>query len=138
MEKSLNSFHRRLLRIAINVRYPKIIKSKKLYTLTKQKPVSQNIQKRRLALLGHILRLHPDTPAQKAIDFYITKDKRPVGRPPATWLELIAKDLEETLKIYKIKSPINNKQSMTRIRALASDKVLWREEIARCTGNNSY
>ncbi len=136
MEKSLDSFHRRLLRIAIDIQYPKIIKSSKLYTLTEEKPVSEKIRRRRLALFGHILRLHPDTPAQKAIDFYITKDKRPVGRPHSTWIALITKDLEATLKTHKIKTPINNMKSMTSLRALASDRPTWREEIERCMRKN--
>ncbi|MCP3931782.1 MAG: hypothetical protein GY705_22125, partial [Bacteroidetes bacterium] len=45
MEKSLDSFHRRLLRIAIDIKYPKIIKSSKLYTLTEEKPVSEKIRR---------------------------------------------------------------------------------------------
>ena len=39
-EKLIDAFHRGLLRISINVRYPKIIKSTKLYTLTQQTPLS--------------------------------------------------------------------------------------------------
>ena len=35
-EKLIDAFHRGLLRISINVRYPNIIKSTKLYTLTQQ------------------------------------------------------------------------------------------------------
>ena len=67
LEKAVDSFHRRILRTAINIKYPKVISSQKLYTLTKEPPLSEKIRKRRLALLGHILRLHPDTPAQRAL-----------------------------------------------------------------------
>ena len=59
LEKAVDSFHRRILRTAINIKYPKVISSQKLYTLTKEPPLSEKIRKRRLALLGHILRLHP-------------------------------------------------------------------------------
>ena len=52
---AIDSFHRRLLRIAINIKYPRIIKNEKLYTLTQEIPLSQKIRKRRLTLLGHIL-----------------------------------------------------------------------------------
>ena len=38
-EKLIDAFHRGLLRISINVRYPKITKSTKLYTLTQQTPL---------------------------------------------------------------------------------------------------
>ena len=91
LEESLNSFHRRILRIAINIRYPKKISSKNLYILTKETPISDRIRKRRIALFGHVLRLHPDTPAQKALQFHIVPRKRPVGHPHATWLALITK-----------------------------------------------
>ena len=80
--KTVDSFHRRIMRVAINVRYPKIITNQKLYTLTKEPPISEKIRKRRLALLGHILRLHPDTPAQKALRYYMTPHPRPVVRLP--------------------------------------------------------
>ena len=83
LEKSLDAFHRRLLRIALNIRYPKTISNQHLYNLTKQTPISERIKKRRLALFGHILRLPPDTPAQQALHFYLTPHRRPVGRPPS-------------------------------------------------------
>ena len=109
LEKSLDAFHRRLLRIALNVKYPKVISSQKLYSLTKEIPVSNKIKKRRLALFGHILRLDPETPAQKAIKYYVDPHKRPVGRPPLTWMALITKDLRNTLKHNNIKTPLNTK-----------------------------
>ena len=65
LEDSLNSFHRRLLRIALNIRYPKKISNSKLYNITKEIPISQKIKKRRLSLFGHILRLDPNTPTQR-------------------------------------------------------------------------
>ena len=88
-EQSLDAFHRRLLRIALNYRYPKIIKNSHLYTLSKEIPVSEKIKKRRLALFGHILRLHQDTPAQKALDYYMIPCKSTVGHPPTTWLSVL-------------------------------------------------
>ena len=98
LENSIDSFYRRLLRISINIKYPKIITNTKLYTLTKETPLSEKIRKRRLALLGHILRIHPETPAQKALQYFVTPHPRPVGRPPLTWIALITKDMEKTLK----------------------------------------
>ena len=93
LENSLNAFHRRLLRIAINARYPKIVSNEKLYKITNEIPISEKIKKRRLALLGHVLRLDPDTPAQRALQYYFTPHRRPVGRPPLTWVALVTKDL---------------------------------------------
>ena len=130
LENSLNSFHRRLLRIALDYRYPKTINNKKLYTLSNEIPLCRKIKRRRLNLLGHILRLHPDTPAQKALNYYMTPLKRPVGRPPQTWIALISKDLKNTLKFHKIKTPLNMK-TLEKLRILAANNKLWREEVAR-------
>ena len=60
----------------------------------------------------------------------MTEDKRPVGRTPLTWLALIAKDLSKTLEKYKIKTPLN-KNSLERLKTLAGDRKIWREEMAR-------
>ena len=107
--KGTINWHRRLLRIALNVKYPKVISNEKLYNITKETPISERIKRRRLALLGHILRLDPDTPAQKALKYYLTPHKRPVGRPPVTWIQLITQDLTNTTKHHNIKTPLNPK-----------------------------
>ena len=133
LEKSIDSFHRRLLRTCLNYRYPKKISSDKLYTLANESPLSDKIGRRRLALLGHILRLHPETPAQKALRYYVTPHPRPVRRPPLTWIALVTKDLEITLKSHKIKTPLTD-TSLNQLQLLANDKNLWRVEIARCKG----
>ena len=130
LEKSLDAFHRKLLRIALNYIYPKIISNEKLYHLSKEIPLSQKIKKRRLSLLGHILRLHPDTPAQKALNLFMIPHKRPVGRPPVTWISLITKDLKNTLDHHNINSPLNE-TSLDKLKTIAADKDLWRLEISR-------
>ena len=135
LEKSLDAFHRRLLRIALNIRYPKTISNQHLYNLTKQTPISERIKKRRLALFGHILRLPPDTPAQQALHFYLTPHRRPVGRPPLTWLALVTKDLRHTLIHHNIKTPLN-KNSIDRLSVIAKDNTAWRIEIERSMESN--
>ena len=100
--------------------------------MTNETPLSEKIQKRRLQLFGHILRLHPDTPAQKALDYFVTPGKRPVGHPKDTWLALITKDLTKTIKQYKIKTPFN-KSSLETLKNLAGDRIIWRREMAKCT-----
>ena len=135
LEKSLNSFHRRLLRIALNIKYPKIISSQKLYNITKEVPITERIKRRRLALLGHILRLDKDTPAQKALQFYLTPHKRPVGRPPLTWIKLITQDLTNTTKHHNIKTPLDP-TSLQKLIVLAKDKEGWKREIVRSMKGN--
>ena len=121
LEKSLDSFHRKLLRIALNYHYPKTINNTKLYTLTQESQISRRIKRRRLSLFGHILRLHPETPAQRALQYYLTPHPRPVGRPPLTWIALITKDLSNTLNHHKIKTPLN-KNSLNRLK-LPADRL---------------
>ena len=93
------------------------------------------MRKRRLTLLGHILRLHPDTPAQRALEYFFTPYKRPVGHPYHTWIAQVTKDLERTLKHHKIKSPLN-RNSLQRLKILAADRVVWREEVTRSKDRN--
>ena len=104
--------------------------------LTRKTEVStQHEKKRRLALVGHILRLDPETPAQRAIRYYVAPHKRPVGRPPLTWMALITKDLHNTLTHNHIKTPLNPK-SLQKLTVIAEDKTLWRTEIARSMGSD--
>ena len=135
LEKSLNSFHRRLLRIALNIKYPKIISSQKLYNITKEVPITERIKRRRLALLGHILRLDKDTPAQKALQFFMTPHKRPVGRPPLTWIKLVTQDLTNTITHHNIKTPLDP-TSLQKLIVLAKDKDGWKREIVRSMKDN--
>ena len=130
IEDSLNSFHRRLLRIALNVKYPKKISNAKLYKITKEIPISEKIKKRRLSLFGHILRLDPDTPAQRALQYFITPAQRPVGGQHSTWLGLVTRDLKHTLTHHNIKTPLNQK-SLQSLSTLARDNAMWRKEIVR-------
>ena len=135
LEESLDAFHRRLLRITLNYVYPKKISNEKLYTLSEEVPLSQKIKRRRLNLFGHILRLDPETPAKKAIQYYLTPHLRPVGRPPTTWLSVVSKDLANTLNQHRIRTPIN-RRSLNRLEDLAKNRILWREEVMRSMRGN--
>ena len=136
LRDQLDSFHRRLLRIALNYVYPKVISSEKLYTLTQEISISTKIKRRRLNLLGHILRLHQDTPAQRAIQHYLIPHRRPVGRPVFTWIAQVTKDLSPTLTHHNIRTPLKLK-SLDSLKQLASNRVIWREEVSRCMRRNS-
>ena len=136
LEKYLDQFQRRLLRIAINCRYPKRISNEKLYTLTREISISDKVRKRRLVLFGHILRLHEDTPAQKALEYFFTPHKRPVGRPRHTWIAQIKKDLKKTLLHHNIKVPLT-KASLQRLKILAEDRSQWRREVTRSKSRNT-
>ena len=59
LNKKIDSFHRRLLRkYELDIKYPKIIKNDEVYKRTKATPWSVIIGQRRLAWLGHVIRLN--------------------------------------------------------------------------------
>ena len=58
LENTIDSFQRRLLRIAVlNVRWPNIATNDTVYAVTRQIPWSQVITRRELSWLGHLFRL---------------------------------------------------------------------------------
>ena len=135
LENTLNAFHRRLLRITLNSKYPKVISNHKLYHITKEVPITRKIKKRRLALFGHILRLDSNTPAQKALQYYLTTCTRPQGRPPLTWLAQITKDLNQTIKHHNIETPLTA-NTLAKLTKIAQNQSSWRTEIARNMGGD--
>ena len=125
-EKAIDSFQRRLLRIAIDHSYPKKLSTEKLNKLVKFIPWSQTIKKRRLSWLGHLLRLHPDTPARKALVATLNPDhKRKVGHPPTTWTTIVNRDLKEIDKNFSLDS-IN---SISLLENICADRDKYRKMI---------
>ena len=94
-EKAIDAFQRRQLRYAIGITYPKIITNEQLYRRTKQRKWSKIIKDRRIRLLGHICRMHEDTPTYQSLKEAIRYCKRKQGRPKLTWLGMIKHDLNE-------------------------------------------
>ena len=129
-EKKIDAFHRRLLRAALNIKYPNIISNEDLYSLTKEKPWSEKIKRRRLNLLGHILRLNDDTPAKRAICEYLKPHRRPVGRPPLTWLTLIMKDLK-TIREENNITDVFNETTLKQLTELARERTPWIKGVGR-------
>mgnify|MGYP001798179549 FL=1 len=91
---SIDSFHRRMLRNAIDVRWPNKISSKDLYEKTQQKPWSSEITKRRLRLYGHLMRLPEATPIKISMGEYERPLKMARGARKFTWMKNIDNDLE--------------------------------------------
>ena len=60
--KKIDEFHRRILRYAIGIKWPRKISTHRLYQLTKTEPWRITIKRRRLTFLGHIMRLPIETP----------------------------------------------------------------------------
>ena len=93
-EKTIDSFHRRLLRTyVLNVKWPEIATNEKVYSITNAKPWSICIKKRRMRWLGHILRMSDDTPVRKALEYAQQPFKKPRGKPKSTWISMMIKQL---------------------------------------------
>ena len=70
-EETLTSFHRQQLRRVLNAKYPANISNVKLYKQTGEDVLSLEILQIKWKLFGHVLRSYPDTPAQKAMNYYV-------------------------------------------------------------------
>ena len=127
LENTVNTFQRRHLRKILGIHWPKKITNIKLYTKTKTEEWSITIQRRRLNRPGHLMRLHPRTPARLALVEYLRKVKRPKGRPQRTWMELIKHDLKRIV-ILDYNKPNKTIEQLTQ---MAHDRNYWRLIVRR-------
>ena len=128
LAKSIDSFHRRQLRYAINIQWPKKISNEDLYKKAKIIPWSKIILRRRLSWLGHLIRLPTETPARLALEETLKPSKKCRGRPPNTWLSMIKKDLIE-LNILT-KSDTEDNVFIEKVETLATNRNQWKSLIS--------
>ena len=86
-----------------------------------------------MQFFGHTLRLHPDTPAQKALQETLKPALRPSGRPALTWIKLVLEDLTPTLQHHNIKATWTA-ETFERLTDIASCRPTWRKEVWRSMG----
>ena len=60
------------------------------------------IGQRRLAWLGHVIRLNEQTPARQALEYAMQKYKKKRGRPKLTWLKLVECQLKDIITFDQI------------------------------------
>ena len=120
----IDSFQRRMLRQAINIRWSKKISSQKLYEMTKVEPWSRTIRRRRLNWLGHLMRLPPETPARISLYEALRTTKRKRGKAKTTWLKVIEKDLSGNVKLDVFKDPAEI--TITKLINVTGDRKVWR------------
>ncbi len=132
LENEIDAFHRKQLRYALNIRWPVKISNDDLYECTKVIPWSIVIKRRRLNWLGHLMRLDPETPARNALNELLENNsKKPPGRPPTTWIQIIKQDLA----LGDIHINIKNKEQTLKILVnLTSNRKIWRAVISRLMG----
>jgi hypothetical protein len=64
------TLHRRQLRRILGISWPHRISNTRLYEMTGEKPVSLFVTQQRWRLFGHVLRSHPESPANKAMQYF--------------------------------------------------------------------
>ena len=119
-EGAIDAFQRRLLRHAINIKWPRKISNEALQDLTKQTPWSQTIAQRRLTWFGHMMRLPENTPVKIALKEAEVPVKLPRGRPKTTWMSCMKTQLKDDLGM-----------DWEEAKRTASDRDLWKLELRR-------
>ena len=136
-EMNFDSFHRKQIRIVFHIKYPNIVSNKDIYEISNEIPPSLTILNSRWRFLGHVLRLHENTPAHKSMKHYFTRQKPSQcegfkGRQRITLPITIDRDLIRTHKYRSIYTKyhvisFNTIYDLDRLTVVASDRNLWKE-----------
>ena len=137
-EKNLDSFHRKQLRQVIGVFYPNKITNKKLYEVTKSRPLSIDITKARWKMFGHALRMDERTPARKAMRYFFqvpdsaTKFR---GRKRATIITTLNRDIQRTKELNEAFQipPLKTELDLRNTRMKALDRNHWQRIVKMVT-----
>ena len=121
---TLDKCHRRHLRSILRIHWPNTISNELLYSRCNTRPLSEMVRESRWRMLGHVLRMPPDTPAQQALQFAVVgaqqfKGRR--GRHQTNLLETIRTDLRSVNRRLAIDSDI------ARLREEATDRAQWKD-----------
>ena len=128
LQEDIDAFQRRLLRRVIDIRWPKLISSEKLYQKTGAEKWSSTIRRRRLNWLGHLIRLDEGTPARRALEESLRGIRRRIGRPRLTWMKLIEKDLS-SVDIYLELNKSTAWDIVRKLEDLTFDRKKWRKTV---------
>ena len=124
MLDKLDACHRRHLRSITGHCWPKsLISNKALYELCNEEPLSTKVAKQRWSMLGHVLRMDPNTPAQRSLDFAVTGSqayKPRQGRHCTNLLGTIRADLKQAGL-----GPLRTARQLHCLRQRAHDKARW-------------
>ena len=90
----IDASHRALLRAAINVHWPQVIRNEDLYDRTGVPPASTTMRLKRLTLFGKAVRAeHLGWPLSRVLKHQPREGHRQRGRPPTTMWKVLAEDL---------------------------------------------
>ena len=123
----IDSFHyRRMLRYAINIKWPKKITNEQLYEKTMCECWSRAIKRRRLTFLGHAMRLNANTPVRIALNEALSLTQTKRGHPKHTWLKTISDDMNSGGIVINTKRPEETIQTLI---SITKDRKKWRNVV---------
>ena len=128
MEEDIDIFQRKQLRSILGIYWPNTISNEDLYEVTQIKPWNEVIRQRRLQWFGHMMRLPLDTPAQKALQYYLKPVKKYVGRPQQTWISNIYIDIKEHSGLQNVNFQ-NESTTINDMYEICRDRVKWKKTI---------
>jgi len=102
------------LKRILDIRWYHRVSNCEVQCLTEQPPLTTIIQKRRLMLFGHLVRMDESADARTILTAVPQSDWRPVGRPYTSWMATLKNDL--SLHNLTLEDAIE----------LALNKPLWR------------
>ena len=145
---SLDAFHRRQIRRLLGITWEDKVKNQDLYDMSGCQPISTTIASARGRLLGHILRLDTNSPAQIATSDYFRPGHQPYrGRPPTNIHNTINNDLkciEIPHSIYtdhsyshpQLTTELRTTQHLDTLRRMAQNKEEWRRTVRFADGSD--
>jgi len=81
------------LRRILDIRWYHRVSNCEVRRLTEQAPLTTIIQKRRLTLFGHLVRMDESADARRILTAVPQSEWRPVGRPHTSWMATLKNDL---------------------------------------------
>ena len=130
---NLGSFYRQKQRTALHVKFPHVISNNDLYQRTNEIPLILTILKNRWKLFDHILRLHPQTPAQQSRRHYFAPSQISSfrGRQRVTLPVTLNKDLVRASEHFHFRQrygvqQFQSLQDLGRLIKLGHDIQLWK------------
>ena len=142
-EKQLNSFHRRQLREVVGIKWPHKIENKALYNLTKTRQISIDITERRWKMFGHALRMHPNTPAQRAMKYFFETRSNPkfLGRKRTSIVTTLNRDITNTRRFnpeFPVKKKLKSEFDLQNIGVLARKRNMWFKIVSDVVKSAAY
>jgi hypothetical protein len=124
--ESLDAHHRKQLKQAIGIRYPKIISNRALYKRSKSEPIRFRLTEARWQLIGQIMQ-NPKTPAYKSMEEYYreieeTEKKKFSGRQPITLPVALHSDLK------LIGESLKSLDEFNRLTEVAKNRNAWKDK----------